>query len=133
MTRAIQQSVRFPATPAQLYELFMDSKKHVAATGMPAKVSRKVGGKWSAFGGQIHGHNLHLAPGKMIVQSWRGPWKKGDADSILVVSFTKARGGAQVDLVHVGVPSHDYKGVSQGWPKYYWKPWRKYLANRKYR
>jgi hypothetical protein len=45
MTRAIQQSVRFRAKPAQLYELFMDAKKHVAVTGMPAEVSRKVGGK----------------------------------------------------------------------------------------
>jgi activator of HSP90 ATPase len=131
MTRVIHQSVRFPATPAQLYELFMDSKKHVAATGMPTKVSRKVGGKWSAFGGSIDGRNLLLIPGKMIVQSWRGPWNAGDADSILVVSFRKVLGGAQVDLVHVGVPGHDYEGVSRGWPKFYWKPWREYLAKRK--
>jgi hypothetical protein len=35
-----------------------------------------------------------LIPSKMIVQSWRGPWKAGDADSILVVTITKAPGGA---------------------------------------
>ncbi len=53
MTPVIEQFVSFQATPAKLYELFMDSAKHSAATGMPAKVSRKVGGKWSAFGGMI--------------------------------------------------------------------------------
>jgi hypothetical protein len=100
---------------------------------MPAKVSRKVGGTWSAFGGSIHGRNLLLTPCKLIVQSWRGPWKAGDADSILVVTFTKVPGGAQVDLVHIGVPGHDYKGVSEGWPKYYWKLWREYLAKRRKR
>ena len=42
MTPVIEQSVSFSATPAKLYELFMDSAKHTAATGMPAKVSRKV-------------------------------------------------------------------------------------------
>jgi len=29
--------------------------------------------------------------------------------------------------VHVGVPAYDHKGVREGWPKYYWKPWKKYL------
>ena len=38
------------ATPAKLYGLFMDSAKHTAATGAPAKISRKVGGTWTAFG-----------------------------------------------------------------------------------
>jgi activator of HSP90 ATPase len=133
MTKPIHQIVRFVASAAELYELFMDSKKHSAATGAPAKVSRRVGGRWSAHGGQIHGRNLFLVPGRMIVQSWRGPWKDGDPDSILIVRFSQAPGGAQVDLVHVGVPLYDFKGVSQGWPKYYWKPWKQYLAKRRQR
>jgi hypothetical protein len=36
-----------------------------------------------------------------------------------------------VDLVHVGVPQHDQNGVRNGWAKYYWKPWKKYLAAQK--
>ena len=42
-------------------------------------------------------------------------------------TFTKAPGGGRIDLVQVGVPPHDHRGVTQGWPKYYWKPWRAYL------
>src|SRR5580704_15043814 len=133
MTPVIEQSVSFNATPAKLYELFMDSAKHSAATGMPAKVSRKVGGKWSAFGGMILGKNLLLISNRRIVQAWRSAeWKKADADSILVVSFEKAAGGvATVHLVHVGVPSYDHQGVTQGWVKFYWHPWKEYLAARK--
>ena len=79
MTRAIQQSVVLKATPEKLFETFLDSKKHTAATGMPAKTSSKVGGKFAAFGGQIYGRNLVLVPGKMIVQSWRSKqWKSED-------------------------------------------------------
>lgn len=119
-------------TPANLYELFMNSAKHTSATGMPAKISPKVGGKWSAFGGMIYGRNLLLIPNRRIVQAWRSSeWKKSDPDSILVVSFEKAAGGgAQVQLDHVGVPEHDHAGVTQGWVKYYWEPWKAYFAAR---
>jgi activator of HSP90 ATPase len=121
------------ATPAKLYELFMDSAKHSAATGMPAKISRKAGGKWSAFGGMILGRNLLLVPNRMVVQTWRSSqWKSADPDSILVVAFEKsASGGAQVDLVHIGVPEYDHEGVTKGWVKYYWEPWKAFLAARK--
>jgi activator of HSP90 ATPase len=131
MTPTIESGAIFHnATPAQLYEFFMDPKKHTAATGMPANISRKVGGKWSAFGGMILGKTLALVPNRMIVQAWRSSqWKKADPDSILVVRFEKsASGGATVALTHVGVPEYDHDGVRQGWIKYYWEA---YLASRK--
>jgi activator of HSP90 ATPase len=132
MTAVIEQSVAFKSTPAELYQLFLDSAKHSAATGAPAKISRKVGGKWSAFGGMILGKNLALVSNRMIVQSWRSSaWKSSDPDSILVVRFEKTKNGAAVHLAHVGVPPHDHKGVTQGWKKYYWEPWSKYFIGRK--
>lgn len=132
MTPAIEQSVTFKSTPSQLYELFMDSAKHTAATGAPAKVSRKVGGKWSAFGGMILGKNLALLPNRMIVQSWRSSaWKASDLDSVVVVRFEKSKGGATVHLAHVGVPPYDHKGVTEGWRKYYWDTWDDYFQVRK--
>jgi activator of HSP90 ATPase len=133
MTPVIEQTVSFSSvTPADLYELFMDSAKHSAATGMPAKISRKVGGKWSAFGGMILGKTLALVPNRMIVQAWRSSaWKKADSDSVLVVRFEKTKNGAAAYLAHVGVPPYDHKGVIQGWTKYYWEPCNKYLKSRK--
>ena len=67
-------------------------------------------------------------PGKRIVQSWRSiGWKKTDADSILVLTFHKEGSGGRVDLAHVNVPDHDHLGVTKGWEKFYWKPWRAYI------
>ena len=130
MTTPIHQRVVFGATPAKLYALFMDSARHAAATGAPARISRKIGGNWKAHSGMIRGKNLVLVPGRFIVQSWRSmSWKASDPDSILIVRFEKIPAGTLVDLVHVGVPAYDHKGVTQGWQKYYWKPWRKYLAS----
>jgi len=130
MPPVINQHAEFPAPPKEVFELYLDSRKHAAATGAPARLSRKIGGSWHAHGGMIGGRNLLIAPGRMIVQSWRAKfWKKEDI-SVLVLEFTRTRGGARVDLIHVDVPYYDQKGVRGGWPKYYWKPWKKYLADR---
>lgn len=128
MTKAIQQSVVFKASPHTLYEMYMDSKKHSAATGGSARISRKPGGRFTAWNNMLSGRTLHLVPDKMIVQSWRSiMFKPADADSILVITFIKVARGTRVDLVHVNVPVQDHQGVSQGWPAYYWKPWKRYL------
>jgi activator of HSP90 ATPase len=128
MTRAIQQRVRFHASPEALFETFMDSKKHSASTGGRAVISRKVGGKFTAHNGALAGRNLAIIPNRMVVQSWRATHWKTPEVSILVLKFSKVPGGGQVDLVHTNVPAHDHKGVSKGWPKYYWKPWKKYFS-----
>ncbi len=128
MTPSIQQSVEFDATPETLYEMYMDSKQHTQATGAPAKFSRKVGGAFTAFGGQLKGRTLLLIQNQMIVQTWRADmWKKTDPDSILVLQFSKTKTGSRIDLVHVNVPEYDHQGVTEGWHHYYWEPWRVYL------
>jgi len=112
--------------------MYLDSKKHSAATGGRARISRKVGGVFTAWEGQLKGKNLLVVPKKMIVQSWRAThWPASDPDSILVLQFSDGPGGGKVDIVHAGVPEHDHKGVSEGWPKYYWEPWKKYLKEKK--
>lgn len=131
MTPTIMQRVGFSASPKILFNMYMDSKKHSSATGAPAKLSRKVGGAWHAHGGAIGGNNLLIIPGQKIVQTWRATHWKKDEMSIVILTFENARGGAVVDLVHAGVPHHDQKGVRTGWPKFYWKPWKKYLVSRK--
>jgi activator of HSP90 ATPase len=127
MTPVIQQRVRFRTSPRALFDLYLDSRRHSLSTGAPATISRKSGEKFKAFGGQLEGRNLLIVPGKQIVQLWRAThWKKADW-SILILTFSAVAGGAQVDLVHVGVPAYDHGGVSKGWPQYYWHPWKKYL------
>jgi activator of HSP90 ATPase len=131
MTKAIQQSVRFRARPEELFEMYLDSKKHSVATGGAAQMSRKAGGAFTAWNGQLRGRNLLIVPKRMIVQAWRAThWKASDPDSILILQFSKAPGGGQVDMVHANVPQHDHKGVTKGWSQYYWKPWKKYLSRK---
>ena len=70
-TKTIRQSVTFRATPHEVYEAIMDSKKHSELTGSQVRMSRKIGGKFSIYGGDIEGVNLELVPDQKIVQSWR--------------------------------------------------------------
>jgi activator of HSP90 ATPase len=130
MEKTIQQSMTFPVKASKLYALYADSKLHTAATGQKASIGRAAGGRFSAFDGMITGKLLHMARSKMIVQTWRGKhWKRGDGDSVLILKFEDTPKGGQVNLVHVNVPAHDQKGVTDGWRKFYWDPWGKYVSN----
>ena len=74
---------------------------------------------------------LAVVPGRLIVQRWRSmKFRKRDLDSILILTFNKKGKGCRLDLVHVNVPTHDHKGVTEGWRKYYWEPIRRYLAGK---
>jgi len=132
MKPPIEQSVKFPCSPEVLFEMYMDSAKHSASTGAPAKIARRAGGSFKAFDGALSGRNLLIIPNRLVVQAWRSTaFKRGDPDSILVIEFSKAPGGAKVHMVHLNVPVQDHRGVSKGWPKFYWEPWKAYLATGK--
>jgi activator of HSP90 ATPase len=133
MSTIIQQSAVFSASAQKLYDLYTDPKSHAEFTdGGAVKISTKPGSKFGAFGGMLSGTMLLAISGKQIVQRWRGThWKETDADSILILTFVEVRKRARIDLVHVNVPQHDFKGVTEGWKKYYWNPLRTYLRHGK--
>jgi activator of HSP90 ATPase len=128
MLKTIEQSVRFPISAEQLYEMFIDPKRHAAFTGGAVKISPKPGSAFSAFNGMLAGTMLHTIPGKLIVQRWRSTgWHDDDLDSTLILRFVQDGPRGRIDLVHVNVPKHDHKGVTEGWEKYYWKPLKAFL------
>ena len=131
MAKNIVQQATFPVSPQTLYKMFLDSKEHSAACGGKAKISPRVGGKFTAWDGSLWGRTLLLNPGKMIVQSWRSTgFKASDPDSILILKFSGDAKHGTISMIHANVPESDAKGVTSGWPLYYWKPWAKYLESR---
>jgi activator of HSP90 ATPase len=133
MAKTITQKIVFKNTsPKVLYELYMDSKKHSAATGSPAKMSSKVGGSFSVHDGYISGKNLHLLKDALIVQSWRGmDWDKADADSTFLINLEKKGKDTVLHAVHANLPEKHADGINKGWHDFYWKPWKQYLAGKK--
>ncbi len=126
-TGNIRQTVFLPGTPDEVYEALMDEKKHAAFSGSPAKISRKVGGSFTAYGDYIKGKNLEILPGKKIVQEWRASdWKEG-AYSVVSFAFFPAEGGTKVVFSHTKVPAEEVKDISSGWKEFYWAPMKNFL------
>jgi uncharacterized protein YndB with AHSA1/START domain len=129
--KTIVQTLTFAATPAELFEMYLDSRTHTEATGGEAQVGRDEGEPFTAWDGYIEGRNLRVVPGRLIVQSWRdGEFGDGEPDSILVLRFDKAGKGGRVTMVHTNVPDARAKALTGGWHDFYWKPWKAYLAAR---
>ena len=129
-TRTIRQTATFKASPHEVYEALMDSRKHSRFTGSKASISRKIGGKFTVYDGYIEGVNLELVPDEKIVQSWRGSdWAEGHY-SRATFSLKKVEGGTRLTFTQTDVPEEQYEPISQGWRDYYWTPMKKMLEGR---
>jgi activator of HSP90 ATPase len=128
MARTIEQTVSLPASAERLYGMYVDPAVHAAFTGAPVEIGQQPGVQFSAFDGMLQGKVLQTVPDRLVVQSWRSSnWKAEDLDSTLILTFWPEGERGRIELVHANVPDHDFRGVMQGWEKYYWTPWRNYL------
>jgi activator of HSP90 ATPase len=127
MGKTIKQTATFKASPHDVYELLMDSKKQAELEGGEAKISRKVGGKFTISSGDIEGTNLELVPDQKIVQSWRyGDWPEGHY-STATFSLEKTDKGTRLTFTQTDVPDDKYEDIKQGWKDYYWTPMKAML------
>ena len=126
-TKNIKQTVTFKATPHEIYEALMDSRKHSKFTEGKATISKKVGGKFSISDGYIEGTNLDLVPDEKIAQSWRASdWQEGHYSKV-TFKLSKVERGTRLDFTQTGVPGDQYEDISQGWKDYYWGPMKEFL------
>jgi activator of HSP90 ATPase len=126
----IRQSVTLRATPAEVYDAWLDSKKHSAFTGDTAKMTRRPGGEFTVFGGYVHGKNLSLDKDKSIVQLWHfaeNGWPDGHY-SICTIALSAVPNGTRLTLVQRDVPEAAAENLKRGWKKYYWIPMKAYFG-----
>lgn len=126
--KTIKQTVKFKATPQEMYEWIMNPKKHSLFTGAKATNSGKVKGKFTAWGGYIDGTNLKLVPGKEIVQTWHAAdWEDGVYAKVSF-RFAKDKSGTKLEFTQTGVPDEHYEEIKKGWYESYWDPLHKELG-----
>src|SRR3989338_2069202 len=102
-TKTIKQSVTFKTTPHAVYEMLMDSDKHSQLTGGEAKISREIGGTFTAFDGYSEGTNLELIPDKKIVQTWRASdWPEGHYSRVTFL-LKEVDAGTRLTFTQTGV------------------------------
>ena len=116
------------ATPHDVYESLLDSKRHGKLIGERAKIGRRPGQAWSAYGAGLSGEQIALTKDKCIVQSWReSDWPKG-VHSRATFSLARTKGGTRITFRQSGVPDRHYRSISSGWHEYYWEPLKKQFA-----
>lgn len=127
-TVTISQTVHIPGKPVEVYDMFLNPRKHAQFTGSKAVIQRRVGGKFTTWDGYISGTILEMVPRKKIVQEWQtSEWPEGMEPSIIELRFTHDGEGTEVSLTQTGVPATQAKEYDKGWHEYYWEPLRKYF------
>lgn len=116
------------ATPHDIYEILMDSKRHSKLSRQRTTVSRRVGGAFKV-GHDLEGKHLALTKDRRIVQTWRANnWDKGHY-SKATFRLAKAAGGTRITFTQTGVPKDKYAEISKGWREYYWKGLRQQFGS----
>jgi len=115
----IHQEIEFNASPQQLYEALLDSKRFAEFSGRAAA--------FSLFKAHIIGRNLELIPNERIVQAWRVvTWPEG-AYSILRFELKPQGSGTHLVFDHIGFPEGLHDHLAAGWEANYWSLLKKYF------
>ena len=133
MAKHIKQKIKFKKTkPKDLFDLYMNPKKHALISGAPVTISTKDGAPFSSHGGYITGKSVHTVKDKIIVQTWRAvDWTPDDPDSLFTIILEPSGKDTILHVVHSGVPDGKEESINRGWHDHYWKPWKQHLAGKK--
>ena len=127
--RTIKQKVVIPASPKEVYEAYVDPKKHSEFTGTKATGKPVVGGKFTAWDGYIFGKYLELDDGKRVVQEWTSTdFPKGSGPSRLELCFNEVPEGTELVMVQSNVPEEQADEAAEGWKEWYWNPLKEYFS-----
>ena len=127
--RTIRQRVMVDASPSEVYEMYVDAKKHAEFTGSAATGVARVGSSFSAWDGYISGKFLELKQGQRIVQEWRTTeWPEGYPSSVVEVSVERKGKKTQLTIVHSSVPAEQADNYARGWTDYYWEPLKRHFS-----
>ena len=130
-TRTIEQTEFISAEPEEVYDAFVNAKKHTAFTGSKATSQPRIGGRFTAWDGYSFGKYLKLEKGKRIVQEWETTeWPEGHPPSIVEFSFKQKKSGTELTMVHSKVPAEQAEDYRQGWIDFYWNPLKEYFRKK---
>ncbi len=124
----IKQVAIIDASPVEVYEAYVDPKKHAAFTGDSATGTAKVGGEFAAGNGYISGKYLKLEKGKRILHEWTtSEWPEGYPPSLVELILKPKGKRTELTMIHSNVPAEQAADYDQGWKDFYWEPMRKYF------
>jgi len=127
----IEQTVRFEASPADIFDALLNPIKHTEFTGSPATTSRRTGARFTAWDGYISGKNIRLVKNAKIVQEWKTTeWPKDYPPSRLEFTLNAKNGETELKMIQSRVPAEQVEDYRKGWYDSYWNPLKKYFEKR---
>jgi activator of HSP90 ATPase len=131
VTSITQKVIISKVSPKQVYEAYVDPKKHSEFTSSEATGKPVVGGKFTAWDGYISGKFLELEEGKRVVQEWKSTDFPEDAlPSRLELTFREVPKGTEIVMVHSNVPKDQEDETAEGWTEFYWEPLKQYFKKK---
>lgn len=131
-TTVITQEIVVSASPDEIYNAFVDAKKHAAFTGSKATSNPVIGGEFTAWDGYITGKYLELQKDHRIVQEWiTSEWPPGYPPSKLELTFQEVKGGTEITMKHSDVPAEQAEDYRKGWIDNYWDLLKTYFVNKR--
>ena len=124
----IHQKYYIKASAAQVWKALVDPASINEWGGGPAKMSDKVGAKFSLWDGQIHGKNLEVKPMKKLKQEWYADY---DTPSFVTFTLSEKDVKSVVELVHTDIPDDKHKDIEAGWKEYYMEPLKGFVEGLK--
>jgi activator of HSP90 ATPase len=130
---AITQKIIIPkVSPKQVYEVYVDPRKHSEFTESKATGKQVVGGRFTAWDKYISGKFVELEEGKRVVQEWTSTdFPEGYPPSKLELTFREVPKGTEITMVHSNVPKEIADDAADGWTEFYWQPMKKYFKKEK--
>lgn len=117
------------ATSVQIYTTWLNSSGHTEMTGGAARITDKIGGKFTAWDGYIEGKNIALEPYGRILQSWRTTeFDEDDEDSLVELLLEEVDDQTELTLIHTNLPANGEHYI-QGWEDYYFAPMNSYFSS----
>ncbi len=128
----ITQKIIIPkVSPKEVYEAYVDPKKHSEFTDSEATGKPVVGGKFTAWDGYISGKFLELEESKRVVQEWTSTdFPEGAPPSKLELTFREVPKGTEIVMVHSNVPKDQEDETAEGWTEFYWEPLKQYFKKK---
>jgi activator of HSP90 ATPase len=127
----IKLSIILPVKAIDLYNAWLDSKKHSLFTGAEAIASKKIDGEFTTWDEYITGKNIELKEGQFIKQSWRtSEFDESAPDSILELSFVEKGGKTKMSLYHYNLQKGDGEKYTDGWNEFYFEPMKAYFSGK---
>jgi len=128
----ITQKIIIPkVSPKEVYQAYVDPKKHSEFTNSDATGKPVVGGKFTAWDGYISGKFLELEEGKRVVQEWISTdFPEGASPSRLELTFREVPKGTEIVMVHSSVPKDQEDETAEGWTEFYWEPMKQYFKKK---